>query len=65
MPVIIQGKTYLRTQEAADEIGVSKPTLLRWIKDGKISDVRRDRRGWRIFSETDVKKIKRWAETLT
>ena len=65
MPVTIQGKTYLRTQEAAEEIGVSKPTLLRWIKDGKVRDVHRDRRGWRVFSESDVKTIKKWAETVT
>lgn len=65
MPIKISGKTYFRTAEAAEMIGVSKPTLLRWIKDRKISDVKRDRRGWRIFSQGDVKRIRKWAQTTT
>jgi predicted site-specific integrase-resolvase len=38
--------------------GVSRSTLLRWIRDGVLEDVsHRDRRGWRLFSEADIKRI--------
>jgi len=37
---------------------VSRPTLLRWIKNGILKEaIHRDRRGWRLFSKTDVKRI--------
>jgi predicted site-specific integrase-resolvase len=45
--------------EAAAAAGISKPTLLRWIKLGKIADAaRRDRNGWRIFDQDEVDRIK-------
>lgn len=45
--------------EAAMAAGISKPTLLRWIRNGKIDDsARRDRNGWRIFDATEVARIK-------
>jgi excisionase family DNA binding protein len=48
----------LSTQEAARELGISKPTLLRWIKDGKITDVKRDRNNWRVFTADDIRRIR-------
>lgn len=50
-------RTY-STKEAAGEAGISKSTLLRWIRDDRLKDVRRDRNNWRVFSERDVKRIK-------
>jgi len=48
--------------EAANAAGISKPTLLRWIKSGRVPDAsKRDRNGWRVFSPTEVEKIKRVA----
>jgi excisionase family DNA binding protein len=52
----------LSTQEAAHELGVSKPTLLRWIKDGKVTDVKRDRNNWRVFTADDVRRIREQME---
>lgn len=49
----------LNTAAAAKELGVSKPTLLRWIREGKTADVRRDRHNWRIFSAADIVRIKK------
>ena len=46
------------TAFAARELGVSKNTLLRWINIGKVHDVKRDRNGWRVFTETDISRIK-------
>lgn len=48
----------LHTHEAARELGISKPTLLRWIKDGKITDVKRDRNNWRVFTADDIRRIR-------
>ena len=59
MPIKIDGATYYKTAEAAWKAGISRSTLLRWISDGIIKDAsRRDRRGWRLFSEDDIKRIK-------
>lgn len=52
----------LHAAETATAAGISKPTLLRWIKDGKIADAaRRDRNGWRLFSPAEVEKIRNLA----
>jgi len=52
----------LRTHEAAEAIGVSKNTLLRWFREGRVSDVPRDRNGWRIFAGSDIARIKAYAD---
>lgn len=48
----------LNTQQAARALGVSKTTLLRWIKDRKITDVKRDRNKWRVFTAEDIRRIR-------
>ena len=58
MPMKIKGQNYYRTSEAAQLAGISRSTLLRWLDDGIIKDEsRRDRRGWRLFTEADIKKL--------
>lgn len=52
------GADRLNTHEAAQELGVSKATLLRWIRDGKITDVKRDRNNWRVFTAEDIRRIR-------
>ena len=46
------------TLEAANCIGVSKSTLLRWLDEGLVEDVERDWRGWRVWSSRDVERVK-------
>jgi len=46
------------TIEAANSIGVSKNTLLRWLDEGLIDDVQRDWRGWRVWRQRDIERIK-------
>ena len=46
------------TIEAANCIGVSKNTLLRWLDEGLIDDVKRDWRGWRVWKQRDIERIK-------
>ncbi len=46
------------TVEVAKRLSVCKSTLLRWIREDLISDVGRDWRGWRMWSEKDINKAK-------
>ena len=59
MAIRIDGETYYRTSEACQMAGISKATLFRWVKAGILIDVvRRDRKGWRLFDEDDINRIK-------
>ena len=59
MPIQIDGKTYFRTAEVCNAVGISKNTLLRWIKQELCSDAEcRDRRGWRLFTAADLELLK-------
>ena len=63
MAVVIQGNRYLRTREALKRAGISRATFFRWLKNGAISDTfRKDRRGWRLFAENDILRIRQEAE---
>lgn len=57
MPVIVKDDTYYRTSEVCAIVGVSRSTLLRWLRDGILRDVPRDRRGWRLFAQADVASL--------
>ena len=48
----------LSTVEVAKRIGVSKSTLLRWLDEGLVDDVERDWRGWRVWKQQDIERIK-------
>lgn len=54
MPIEIQGKTYYKTSEACNKIGISRATLFRWLKACILEKHYKDRRGWRIFTEEDL-----------
>ena len=58
MSVMFKGQTYYRIREACEMVGVSRSTLLRWLKSGILKDAaHRDRWGWRLFSKADIEKI--------
>jgi DNA-binding transcriptional MerR regulator len=62
----INGQMYYRTQEACQKAGVSRATLFRWLKAGVLEDaMRRDRKGWRLFTENDISRIKSEASRVT
>ena len=66
MSITIEQKKYYRTKEACLKAGISKATFHRWIKQGVISDtVMKDRRGWRLFSEADIKNIRMEAAKIS
>lgn len=65
MPVAIQGEDLFQASEVATQAGVSKKTLLRWIKDKKVPDAaKRDRNDWRLFSRTELDEIARYARRI-
>ena len=59
MPIALNGVKFFRTSEACAQAGISRMTLLRWIRDGSFADVEhRDWRGWRLFTEGDLARLK-------
>lgn len=54
----LRERTY-STDETAKELGLSKSTLLRWFREGRISDVKRDRNNWRVFTIADIERIRK------
>jgi len=57
MPVDIEGKNYYWIFEICLKAGVSRSTILRWLKSGVIPEPIKDRRGWRIFNEDELGMI--------
>ena len=51
----------LSTCQAAALVGISRNTLLRWFREGRVTDVGRDRNGWRVFTRQDVERIRAYA----
>ncbi len=65
MPTVINSETYYRTTEVCQMVGISRSTLLRWLSSGIVKDVRhRDRRGWRVFTEADIKRVENEANKI-
>lgn len=56
--------SFLTITEAARMVGVSAKTIVRWEKSGKVRRSKRDFRGWRVFDEKDLKKLKTFRETI-
>ncbi|MCK4785903.1 MAG: MerR family transcriptional regulator [Desulfobacteraceae bacterium] len=50
--------------EAAKKIGVAPITLKRWLLAGKVTAAK-DRNNYWVFDETDIKRIKAWADKRT
>jgi len=49
---------YYRVKDIEKLIDRDKTTLFRWEKEGKIVPPQRDSRGWRLYTEEDVEKMK-------
>ena len=66
MPVKISGKTYYRTTEVCLRVGIAKSTLFRWLREGIVNEVEyRDRKGWRLFAEHEIDRLKSEADRLS
>ena len=53
-----------RLNEAAKRIGIAPVTLKRWLISRKVAEVRRDRNNWRVFSDADIARIRKYAVSL-
>lgn len=58
MPLKINDLIYYRTSEACIKAGISRATLFRWLKAGLLTQSYRDRRGWRLFTDDDVDRLR-------
>jgi len=59
MAIRIDGQNYYRTSEVCKAVGISKATFFRWLQEGILEDIKlRDRKGWRLFTEKDINRIK-------
>jgi len=65
MPIEIDEQIYYGTSETCKKIGISRATLFRWLKEGILEKSYRDRRGWRLFTEDDLNKIRAEADRVT
>lgn len=57
MPKDINGYRFYTASEVCREADISRPTLFRWLKRGVLSQLHRDRKGWRMFTDDDLQKI--------
>lgn len=53
------------TAEALKQIGRSRATVFRWMRDEEIEDVRRDYRGYRIWTTADIQRYRDFASHKT
>ncbi|MEW5947655.1 MAG: helix-turn-helix domain-containing protein [bacterium] len=53
------------TKQVADILNIDKSTLLRWIRQEKVEDVKhRDGRNWRLWFPEDIERVKRYYEKV-
>ena len=52
----------LTTAQVASMAGVHRDTLLRWLRERSIPEPRRDRHGWRVFTEREAAAIVAFAK---
>ena len=64
MPRDIGGVVYVAGAEVAREIGVSRQTLWRWRRAGRIPAGHRFRDGQIVFTEHEVEEIREHANKL-
>lgn len=58
MPLTIEGTTVYPIGEALQEAGVSRATYFRWVREGRLVDVRyRDRNGRRVFTDQEIRGL--------
>jgi excisionase family DNA binding protein len=66
MAVVIEGQRYFSKSEVAEMVGISRPTLYRWIDEGKVPhpgyERKRDRRFF--YSEAEAKAVQEFAHQM-
>jgi DNA-binding transcriptional MerR regulator len=64
MPKEINGQLFYSSTEICEKIGISRATLFRWLRKGLLKQLRKDRRGWRLFTEDDLISIQAEIEKI-
>jgi len=64
MPKEINGQLFYSSAEVCEKIGISRATLFRWLRKGLLKQLRKDRRGWRLFTEDDLISIQAEIEKI-
>lgn len=59
----MEKKPMLTPSEICKKAGISKNTLIDWEKKDLIPKAKRDWRGWRVFSEKDLKEVIKFKNT--
>jgi len=58
MPVKLNGRTYYRTAEVCQIVGIGRSTLFRWLRQNVVKEAQyRDRKGWRLFTEEELRSL--------
>ena len=65
MPKQINNQLYYSATETCEKTGISRATLQRWIQNGVLDKIRRDRRGFRLFTEGDLNVLKAKNEIIS
>lgn len=65
MPVKIGNALIYGTKEACGRIGRSKDAVFLWIREKRIPDVGRDRRGHRVWTESDIQRFRQYALSIS
>ena len=65
MPVKVDAEVHYWTLEVCRKANISRSTLLRRLEEGMLAKIRRDRRGWRLFTENDLNVIIAETERIT
>ncbi len=48
-----------KTNEICTRFDISRATLFRWESDGLLHGVERDWRGWRVYSDSNLREIEK------
>jgi excisionase family DNA binding protein len=64
MPKEINSQLFYSATETCERTGISRATLQRWLQKGVLNKIRRDRRGFRLFTEEDLSVLKTKMERI-
>jgi DNA-binding transcriptional MerR regulator len=54
-----------KTNEICSRFDISRATLFRWESEGLLSGVERDWRGWRVYSQGNLREIEKIMKSKT
>ncbi|KPK89984.1 hypothetical protein AMJ80_09000 [bacterium SM23_31] len=52
-------KSDYSTAKICSMFDVTKTTLFKWEKEGKLTKVKKDWRGWRVFTDKNIEEIRK------